>query len=89
MDLLHGWVSRIFKLISLGPLYLLFCFCVIHGGLLAPAYPARANEDRNSVKMGSVAPSLLRASIAGDRYVLPESWMATKTILLQRENEGC
>ena len=39
--------------------------------------------------MGSVAPSLLRAGRAGDIYLEPASWMATKTMLLQREKEDC
>ena len=66
-------VSGILKLISLGPLYLLCCSCAIHVGLLAPAYPTRANEPRWSVKMGRVAPSLLRAVMADKMYFSPES----------------
>ena len=71
--------------ISLGPRYLSALFCVIHCGLLTPAYPAKAKESRWFPWRGSVAPSLLRASIAGDMCLEAESWVATKTILLCRE----
>ena len=66
---LLGWfcVSGILKLISLGPSYLFCCSCAIQIGFIACAPPTRANELRKSVQMGSVAPSLLRAVIAGDK----------------------
>ena len=81
---LRGWRlwSGIVKEISLGPLYRPCCSCVIQSGLFDCALPARANEPRYSVGIGSLAPSLLRASKAGDTYLFPSSWRATRTILL-------
>lgn len=55
------------KEISLGPWYLLACCCAIHDGLFSRAYPAKAYDPRKSIKMGSVAPSLLRASTASGK----------------------
>ena len=75
--------KEIFRVNSEGPRPLLACFCVIHDGLVPPAYPARANDSRYFNCTGSWAPSLLRAAIAEDMWWEPSSWTATKTILLQ------
>ena len=56
----------IFRDNSLGPRALLVICCATHSGLLPPAYPAKAKDPRKSICKGSTAPSLLRASIAGD-----------------------
>ena len=62
--------------ISLGPSLLFARLCVIHWGLFAPAYPAKAKDPLWSGAIGSVAPSLLSASIAGDMCCEPSSWIA-------------
>ena len=61
--------------ISLGPLSRLAFCCAIQDGLFTPANPTKAKDPLNSVRLSksSVAPTLFRASIAGDMYVEPSS----------------
>ena len=68
--------------ISLGPCPPFARLCVIHWGLFAPAYPAKAKDPLWSGCTGSVAPSPFSASIADDMCLEPSSWIATNTILL-------
>lgn len=69
-----GVDSGILREISLGPSRFFSPFCVIHSGLSPPAYPAKAKDPRQPRHTGSLAPSLLRASIAEE-----DMWLAASS----------
>ena len=69
---------------TLGPCPVPRTCCAIQTGLFvfASAYPMRANDPRYSTMTGSTAPTALRALTAGNKFLDPSSWTATKMILL-------